>query len=370
MIGQWLGSFSGSYTGEMTVNIEYLNGDICATFYIVIQNEHVPSYGGRVFFDGDKCVQQVTEILLPLDPTSYNATRDKNFISKYYDKEIDYPNNAVINIYIDGETLIFIAKTDNNYEVTAKLSFGHISDCDKLISDVMSWKEFKESINGSFYRKKIFRGQEDVWPLSTSFHRCGRYDLNRYYDFIAQTLWPHLSSVTKHVFNLDNTREVGAFLNLLQHHGYPTPLLDWSYSPYVAAFFAFRKIPSSCIEDGDKFARIFVFDADEWKKDYNQNFNYNDCRLNISVAEFPSINNVRSIPQQAITTVSNISNIESYIRYCENLMGKKYLTAIDIPISEKSCVDRDLSFMGVTAGSLFPGLDGACEHLKKIHFEI
>ena len=74
------------------------------------------------------------------------------------------------------------------------------------------------------------------------------------------------------------------------------------------------------------------------------------------------------IPQQSVSSVTNVDDIETYIREVEIAKGKSYLYSIDLPESQRSEVFDELSFMGLTAGSLFPGLDGACEELKERNF--
>lgn len=83
-----------------------------------------------------------------------------------------------------------------------------------------------------------------------------------------------------------------------------------------------------------------------------------------------AIENERMIPQQAATTVTSLDDIESYIKQKEELKNKTYLSAVDLPVRDRREVVRELRYMGITAGSLFPGLDGACEELSGRFFEI
>jgi hypothetical protein len=91
--------------------------------------------------------------------------------------------------------------------------------------------------------------------------------------------------------------------------------------------------------------------------------------LHFSIQEFLAIENERMIPQQAASTVTNVDDIEAYITSKES-KEKTYLSAIDLPLQERRCALQELSFMGITAGSLFPGLDGVCEELKQRNFEL
>ncbi len=77
------------------------------------------------------------------------------------------------------------------------------------------------------------------------------------------------------------------------------------------------------------------------------------------------------IPQQAVSTVTNVDDIEAFIATrVLHSPAEKYLSAIDLPLRERRRVTQELNFMGISAGSLFPGLDGACEDLKQRNFEL
>jgi FRG domain len=245
---------------------------------------------------------------------------------------------------------------------------GAPSELEAAAKDWEGYKKYASTLEG---RNFLFRGQNNPWRLRTAFHRNGRADLTRFLNEDIQILHRHLSARTKHLFNLNNAAENGAFFNLLQHHGYPTPLLDWTYSPYVAAFFAYRGISNKMAAKAAPSAkvRIHVFDQSRWKIDWNQVLMLLTTAPHLSFLEFMAIENERLIPQHSASTVTNLDDIETYIRSKET-QEKTYLTAIDLPVRERRKVVHELSYMGITAGSLFPGLDGACEELRERHFDI
>lgn len=53
--------------------------------------------------------------------------------------------------------------------------------------------------------------------------------------------------------------ELYRYLVYLRHHGFPSPLLDWSKSPYVAAFFAFKDLASRPNSGKPEKRSIYVY---------------------------------------------------------------------------------------------------------------
>jgi hypothetical protein len=241
----------------------------------------------------------------------------------------------------------------------------------KLKAEEMSWEEFKKEASTFKTPGTIFRGQDDIYRLRSSFHRRGRADLFKFLTEDLRHLHKHLTARTKHLFNLEIADQLGAFLNLIQHHGYPTPLLDWTYSPYVAAFFAYRGFTNDAADRSDpkQKVRIHVLDRQMWESHFPLDLRLLVPWFTLQFNEFIALDNPRSIPQQAISMIVNVDDIEEFVAHAEKKTGPGLLRAIDLPKRDRRQVIGELMKMGITAGSLFPGLDGACEEWKYRHFE-
>lgn len=366
MRGQWLGTYEGSTRGNIMINIDEVDDHFEGVAYLHPEDSGFPGSIAYFLTKNKKKKHSVEAVTYPIDPrTGFQTTWDE--VKELFPTS-SHSTKAKVEFIFHTEELFLNATTDIGVQVKADLKKFSSNSETKIEGIKMSWKEFKDHIANLSKSEYLYRGQQQPWPLCTSFHRRGRYRISEFTSKDVRQLHQRLSSITNHFFDLSVPDQNGAFFNLLQHHGYPTPLLDWSRSPYVASFFAFRDRPIGA--HGKGYIRIYLFNNREWINRYRQVQNLNPAFPHLSVMEFISLGNSRMTPQQAVTTVTNLHDIEQYIIQKERESGVKFLSAIDIPASERESAMNDLKFMGITAGSMFPGIDGVCEELRERNFDM
>jgi hypothetical protein len=372
MNGQWIGPYTGSNSGLLVVDLDDMGTHYEGRAFAWEANSSMPSTSVSIKTQNKAASCDLYLDLSPVNPRTDDAA-SWDQIAPLFPPNVIFPRRAEVNINWNGQILKVNWKTDIGTFGAAEIPKTRAEEPTEYqpLPDVTNWEQFKAYVNAVEHRRYIFRGQRHQLRLRTGFHRTGRADLTRFLSTDIQTLHRHLSQRTTHIFNLSIAEQNGAFFNLTQHHGYPTPLLDWTYSPYVAAFFAYRRVRNSkaaAATEADK-VRVFMFDQLQWRSTFNQVVKLTSCRPHFSIMEFIAIDNERLIPQQSISSVTNIDDIETYVRSKET-ENSQYLKIIDLPLSERPHVMRELSVMGITAGSLFPGLDGACEELKERFFQL
>ena len=219
-----------------------------------------------------------------------------------------------------------------------------------------SWPEFTRDVfvelfgDGVFrHGRYLFRGVADAdWGLSPLFdRRFAAVPLER-----RMQLWDRLAQEWRRGcaelgVDPETVADDRALWALGQHHGLPTRLLDWSTSPYVAAFFAFA---DHLTRTPQRFAQVAVWalhlDNPVWLREGG-----------VEVVTVPALANRRLRNQGGRFTLCR-APVATLEEYAERFATGTALTRCVLPADAAARALPDLDAMGVTSAELFPDLGG------------
>jgi hypothetical protein len=260
-----------------------------------------------------------------------------------------------------------------------------------------TWEEFMVDVRAPKARgRRLFRGQRDsswklqsaqdrrIAPLASAASTSGLSEetaslerlIDRFmspvvYDFSAIQLQGILNEFKTHIRNIPGIRRElfdqggdEAWWALGRHHGLITPLLDWSLSPYVAAFFAFVDLLEQMV-------------AGQVKREVDLTQSYVGVWV-LTGAEFIANDEIRVftvavedarrlIAQHGYFSWLNregFFDLETYL--ADRAEGGK-LAKYEIPYGAYGPALLDLNLMGINYATMYPDLDGIAQHCKIAH---
>ncbi len=358
--GQWMGNFAGEAPGFALLNIEA--GKSQNPFVCIVQNIGGP-LATRVLFKatykGDS-FEAESDSIKTYDPRTNQLVDGAEFLKR--------TKGCATKIIIKGHYTTHTFKGEWSSDNLGGGTFDLSNPATRLVDQPdynFSWSEYRAYVDKLLQSKVdlLYRGQaSNQWRLRTSFHREKRYDLGRYWDEVCPVLQKRFLK-TGVSYDLNKPEDIGSLLCFAQHHGFPTPLLDWTRNPYVAAFFAFERGPT--VTSPNNCCRIYIFDHAEWSKDTNNGASLADPTPLISLRSFNSKDIPRQDLQECMHSFSNVEDLEAWIRLTESDKKKRYLTTIDIPWNQRASAKADLAKMGCTAETLFGDRDSMCRTLRE-----
>ena len=237
--------------------------------------------------------------------------------------------------------------------LTRNLSEGVIT------ADLSSWEEFSNMVTGRLLNTSnyIWRGQRSPdWLLESTFNRMlKKFDNN---DSLRHLKRFKIGTGGRGELNLENMGSDDEWWAAGLHNGPVTPLLEWTISPFIAAYFAFYE------GDNEQEKRAIYAFAPRVARVINKelkmkNPGASEDDLFVKYINLSFDDNSRLANQSGLFTKSPTGvDIERWVRENFSVVSKAkvILLKLTLPNAERTTILKVLNRMNINKSTLFPDL--------------
>jgi hypothetical protein len=248
--------------------------------------------------------------------------------------------------------------------------------------EINSWNEFREIVEPHLYREWLYRGQSDSeQKLESSLYRIMNRNIElrsfgkskkiilRKEQYEKEIINTFIKSSHLYLPAVPEKDNILDWLSVMQHYGAPTRLIDFSFSPYIALFFATSSMKKKSAVYCIKYSEIKNIDEESFpniKEKYNKIMEPSHPLKDTLLMPYePNFANGRLLAQQGAFLIPNTLKY-SHNEILENYENDDFVYKIVIDESCAFELIENLAKINISYSNLYLGLEGFCKSFETV----